>query len=112
MTALRPFESAVALVAGDDATAALMRQVALLEAQVSALAGAIHATPETRVRVNVYALVEDAIERGIRYGCARAYKHRDGSLPEEIVANVAEEGAADAMRKIGEFLELDAWEDR
>lgn len=117
MTAeVRPTHLAVTLLPGDEGARVLMEHVAAMERQISQLAEAVHGAPvmpirpAVSVRVNVHALVEDAIERAIEYGCHRAYKHRDRSLPEGEVADIVREGTAASLRNIGAFLDLDAWE--
>ena len=41
--------------------------------------------PCAEVRINVYAVVEDAVEIGAAHGLRRAYKHTDAPTDDEII---------------------------
>ena len=43
---------------------------------------------KAEVRVNVYAVIADAIESGVRYGWGRAHKHTDSPNEETILSSI------------------------
>lgn len=41
--------------------------------------------PSAEVRLNVYAVIDDAVEIGVAHGLRRAYKHTDAPTDDEII---------------------------
>lgn len=64
-------------------------------------------TRDSGIRVNVYAIISDAVENGIRGGWNRAHKHVDEPDKEFIF----EELHKYIMMEICEYLEFDHGED-
>ena len=45
-------------------------------------------TKSSKIKVNLYNLLEEAIERGTRYGYHRAFKHTDTPTEEQVITDV------------------------
>lgn len=44
--------------------------------------------PRAEVRLNVYAVIDDAVEIGIAHGLRRAYKHTDAPTDDQIIETI------------------------
>lgn len=44
--------------------------------------------PCAEVRINVYAVIDDAVEIGVAHGLLRAYKHTDAPTDDEIIDTI------------------------
>jgi len=40
------------------------------------------------IKVKTYTIIEEAVERGIRYGYKRAYKHTDNPTEEQMIQEI------------------------
>lgn len=56
----------------------------------------------TAIRVNAYAVVADAVERGSLTGVRRAYKHTD-TPSQEYIATEVEKAVTDALCEVLDF---------
>ena len=45
-------------------------------------------TKSSKIKVNLYSILEEAIERGTRYGYHRAFKHTDNPTEDQIIDDV------------------------
>lgn len=58
---------------------------------------------ERKLKINIYSIVAEAVERGIQFGVNRAYKHTITSLP----AGVAESIYKKVMLALAEVIDFD-----
>lgn len=55
------------------------------------------------VRIDLYRLIADAVERGIAYGWSRAYKHTDTPEPDSVKQDIEDA----VMNELCEFIQFD-----
>lgn len=56
--------------------------------------------PRAEVRINVYAVIDDAVEIGVAHGLRRAYKHTDAPTDDQVIEAIRQA----VMETLGEVI--------
>jgi len=57
----------------------------------------------SRVRIDAYKIIDDAVESGVRYGFSRAHKHADSPSKEHVIEEIHRQ----VMNSLCEILKFD-----
>lgn len=57
----------------------------------------------SRVRIDTYKIIDDAVESGVRYGFSRAHKHTDSPSKEHVIEEIHRQ----VMNSLCEILKFD-----